>query len=243
MSEHAPLSRTIASFWCFVGIMLWWFLAGRNANLLVSAAMAVGLLFFITSVFDRGAWHGFCRIVLRDGLAHTWFWIATVTAMMVASVIAGDWGPEHKIPSTCLGPLHLHHWAKGLICLGLLAIPLEMLRREECDTRALRRYGGGLLLLAAAGFAFGTLLMMTGHGNLTVRVDAFAYAMYFVMLGLLLRSSETNTQAFRVCIAMSIGIAFGIALQGGAEILRDFSKGGIPESLIFWHSEIDPKCF
>lgn len=242
-----------AVIYCMVAFatlaVLWFVMVGWNVNLLVSAAIASSLLAFGSGKLVRGAWSGFCQVVMRSPWPRRMFWFTFATAYLVASLISGDWMTKHRLLPTCIvttsGDLHLHHWLKGLAALAWHGDILRILRHPitQTRTRAVALYGRRTLRLAVVLLVITLICIQMNIGTYSLKLDALIYVTGFAMLGVACLKSPYAGPGLRIALAFSTATALAIAASGIPEFFRDIIKAqGIPSMLIFWHTDGDPMC-
>jgi hypothetical protein len=225
-------SKTFLAVWIGVAIWVWHFLARRDLNLPLSAAIGVASFHAILGSLESGG-DTKVRRLLANRLGRLCFLVGAVTAFVYASLVAGDWGPVDLIPHAYFGSFHLHHWAWSLGQLVAVFAVLQCETPAACLIQARRtlRIGIALAALAAAcGAAPDTF-----PGNRSFQLVVALNGALLGVLSLLLRSRELADRWAGLFIAICLGVLLGIFANGLMGILRDFVVGrGIPGGLVFF---------
>lgn len=226
--------------WIAIAVFLWVYMTGRDFNLLISVFLGSALLTWALLELSDLPF----SVCAGAG-------ITIVTAGMFVCMIAGDWAPKYRIPSTCIittyGTFHIHHWVKG----GLTSLWNAKLRKllraapdEQTRKRVARRFSRPTFVIAGILLASAIILAVFNVGTKTLWIDAAGYSAYFALLGGVCLEGKTERSAFKFYTAVSFCIALAIFGNGLiVEIGREMIHGGkIPSSLIWWTAGVDAAC-
>jgi hypothetical protein len=225
-------SKTFLAVWIAAAVWVWHFLARRDLNLPLSAAIGVASLQAILGSLESGGAKKLRRL-LANRLGRLCFLVGCVTAFVYASLVAGDWGAVDLIPHAYFGAFHLHHWGWSLGQLVAVMAVLQCETPEACLEQAGRTLGLCMALVALAAAC--QLSPVAFPGNRSFQLVVVLNGLLLGGLSLLLRSRELADRWAGLFIAICLGVLVGVFANGAMGILRDFVIGqGIPGGLIFF---------
>lgn len=228
-----------------VGITLWSVVAQGEINLLISVLIAIPMLTIIACAFYPDFWSWF------------FFFYGITTAYAVGAVTSGDWGshwgPHSSLSSVCIpigsAWLHIHHWAEGMILLGIAVRPIVHYKRLIANhyrgAKALFWYGVRLWMVGGL-FMIGAVFLYAQHFTDARRsiwcVLAWSGAFIGPFLGSVCMSREYHSHSFRICLGIGLGVSIGVISSGAIEVLQEMTqKKSVPSTLIFY-SDKDERC-